>query len=345
MNITYTAFSRALNEHMQKRPEGYLYHYTSAEGLKGILTEKKVWCSPHFYLNDSQENQHFIDILRQEAKANYGLGDQTEVTRNLELLERVVDSNIEYGKHIYTASFTEKEDDLSQWRAYCPTSGGYCLGIPADHLNKLIKHYDKFGNLESESVSSRKKRYVEARNKDFINWQWTEPLLVQCIYDDEKKRKIARELLPVAFESGAGSEDSSVRRISDYCRKLAPIFKHEAFEDEAEWRLIVPESFFGSEGDQLGFRQTDAGLKVYGEFSLEVENLPFSGGSQDQPSWSPNQIPKVICGPTPNMDGSLYAVRKLFRARNYQQRLHHPELNDYQSYVLPSQVPYQTWNS
>ena len=33
-----------------------LIHYTSADGLKGMISSKKIWCTQIFYLNDIEEN-------------------------------------------------------------------------------------------------------------------------------------------------------------------------------------------------------------------------------------------------------------------------------------------------
>ncbi len=37
------------------KKQTYLYHYTSAEGLKGILEDRRIWASDIFYLNDWTE--------------------------------------------------------------------------------------------------------------------------------------------------------------------------------------------------------------------------------------------------------------------------------------------------
>ncbi|MFO1205708.1 MAG: hypothetical protein U1E63_08295 [Burkholderiales bacterium] len=39
----------------------YLYHYTTAEGLKGIVESQQLWATNIAYLNDAEEHIGFFD--------------------------------------------------------------------------------------------------------------------------------------------------------------------------------------------------------------------------------------------------------------------------------------------
>ncbi len=39
-----------------------VYHYTTAAGLLGICTSKKIWATDIRYLNDSEEFQYTLDL-------------------------------------------------------------------------------------------------------------------------------------------------------------------------------------------------------------------------------------------------------------------------------------------
>jgi len=46
------------------RPPAKLYHYTSTEGLLGILRNRQLWASNVLYLNDATELVDSVRIIR-----------------------------------------------------------------------------------------------------------------------------------------------------------------------------------------------------------------------------------------------------------------------------------------
>ncbi|GAH12942.1 unnamed protein product [marine sediment metagenome] len=42
--------------------DSYLYHYTSLDGLWGILEGKSIWCSSVIFQNDQSELQHGLSV-------------------------------------------------------------------------------------------------------------------------------------------------------------------------------------------------------------------------------------------------------------------------------------------
>lgn len=182
--------------------ESILYHYTSLEAFRQIITNRKVWATNSKYLNDTTEFQYGIDL----AKEVYGeLGSSHKSTYFTE--DFIGSSEL---SSIYIFSLSNKKDLLSQWRAYCP-DGGVSIG-----LNKHV--------LEI-----------------FAEQQRCE--LVECIYDrQEQKRRL------LEFIEGQGQPN-----YQEFLKVLAT-FKHPAFAEEEEYRLIS---------------------KEIGAQSLYYENLPY----------------------------------------------------------------------
>ena len=51
-------------EHLKNPPpQKILYHYTSQEGLIGILTHRCIWASKIHYMNDSKELQRSFELV------------------------------------------------------------------------------------------------------------------------------------------------------------------------------------------------------------------------------------------------------------------------------------------
>src|SRR4051794_29757589 len=95
---------------------GTLMHYTTDDGLLGILRTKSIWASHIFYLNDTSEYQLIFERARD-------LVTRLNVLRNLAkeapLLAGAIQTDLRpAGWDVFVASFSETWDDLSQWRAY-----------------------------------------------------------------------------------------------------------------------------------------------------------------------------------------------------------------------------------
>jgi hypothetical protein len=118
-----------------------LFHYTTVEGLKGIIESNSLWATSAYHLNDSSEIEygcHLVtDILDEWVKANQQPG--TAPTIPLLALDLVKDSFGQpfsrVGRHvgIYVSCFCDNGNLLSQWRAY-GQSGGYSIGMLASGL-------------------------------------------------------------------------------------------------------------------------------------------------------------------------------------------------------------------
>jgi hypothetical protein len=115
-----------------------LYHYTSAAGLIGILSSRSIWLTDLRFMNDFSELQYSQQVISQciENKLRtQGLNDA-----QIEFLSRISRHYSPYdtGSAIYSASFCESGNILSQWRAYRGQGGGYSLGIDFFHAIRFL---------------------------------------------------------------------------------------------------------------------------------------------------------------------------------------------------------------
>lgn len=58
-----------VKEILQRTPPSVLYHYTTQQGLLGIISDKEIWATHTQYLNDAREFRHALDIVKQELSA------------------------------------------------------------------------------------------------------------------------------------------------------------------------------------------------------------------------------------------------------------------------------------
>jgi hypothetical protein len=182
-----------------------LYHYTSQEGLLGIIKSKSLWASSAFHLNDATEFLYTIDLaenILEAAIAEYP--NRKFYRRLLPDLERA----FAFVKHVFVVSFSENPDLLSQWRAYTGGGAGFSVGFDTSNLLTLAE----------------RQRFH----------------LVQCIYDPLIQRRILKKTLQRAYEYSLQTHQYEAGWLQ-YCLRvvaLASIFKHPSFGEEKEWRIV-----------------------------------------------------------------------------------------------------------
>jgi hypothetical protein len=127
-------FSAKLSERLKSAgvgvhatPPSRLYHYTTADGLKGIIENDVIWATNFRYVNDLAEYVYAKNLLEDEIRRR--IPSAPALTRAVldtilgtpDGLLGVVD--------IFIACFCEDGDLLSQWRAYGGVGGGYAIGF------------------------------------------------------------------------------------------------------------------------------------------------------------------------------------------------------------------------
>ena len=175
---------------------------------------------------------------------------------------------------LYAASFSAEGNLLSQWRAYCPPTGGFSVGITSSVL-------ERSGNK-----------------------------LIPCLYEPKEQSDlledvVGRVLNAFRYTSPPGEEEPE-RRIRivglavEFLRALlvlAASFKERSFREEVEWRLIARTA--SPDAPPL-FRVGRGGVVPY----LEVPLITGDYLVFDQ----------VIVGPNPHEAIAVQAVQALLDA-------------------------------
>lgn len=271
-----------------------LYHYTSGEGLIGIIESRAVWASDIRFLNDSREYALAVELVRTRLEARLReVRSRYDAALYQVLLENIGLTSV---NHVYVTSFSQEGDQLSQWRAYCPSNGGYAIGFPGSALAQTVKpHEDRF--------------------------------LAQCVYDEETQETVIEDLIAAvesfsADQRHAGASPDRVYReayklLGKYMPLVAPILKHGSFEEEAEWRLICLGTSF--ENSEPLFRMGKSTLVPYFQHSLELKHevLP---------------VEEIIVGPTPHPDLAREAITDFLLSRHVRTKEIRSSLTPYRAW-------------
>lgn len=188
-----------------------LFHYTSPAACISIVKTRELWATPYQYLNDSQEIRLALDIAGCIIDENYPrltsgiIGETTKrVLKDLDARE------------IFVISFSENEDQLSQWRAYC-NNGGISIGFSPEMFRR---HGERHGNFYLDMCIYEEK----------IQWNYVNGVISQ--YLDQ-----------IDMQKASGKDESEFLEAMGkrFIRTLigtAARLKHKSFKEEEEWRLI-----------------------------------------------------------------------------------------------------------
>jgi hypothetical protein len=263
--------------------DGVLYHYTTAEGLKGIIEQNELWATSAYFLNDSAEIMYGYGVLKEvldDWLRNHPVDDCSisgALARDLrksfgeDLLER----NIIHP--IYLACFCEDDNLLSQWRAY-GKSGGYSLGfgVPADYRFKGQGLMSEPNIYTAPWVKVEYDRLEQTKRCNII----LDSLVP--IYDNPD---ISRAIISIGDHPLYGYA-SILKIITDLLLDEAASFKDKAFDVEKEWRLAVRRRELSKQGTDDGgrtavpvhFRTSNGMLVPYVKIvpTVRSEKLPIT---------------------------------------------------------------------
>jgi hypothetical protein len=198
----------ALDELFTAVPPVELFQYTSISGLLGIVQSKTLWASNIHYLNDVQEFNRGLNVVRevldQRCDDPRSSSDEVVFVRRLSAyVAKILKLNV------FVASFSEVPDLLSQWRGYTPTGKGVCIGFYSADL-------------------------AAAGNREGLR-------LVKVVYEPDAQLRVAIEVVDQAvreFRKNPNTAEEIALQFVTLLALIVPLMKHRAFAEEREWRLV-----------------------------------------------------------------------------------------------------------
>ena len=197
----------------------HLYHYTGVRALQGIVESNAIFASNAYYLNDSQELLHGLQLLRSAAGQRIP-GSEPHEAEFLSHLVKWLDVFKDTIYPIFICSLSEEGSLLSQWRSYTTHGKGVSVAFSPKKLASLA---------------------IQQGCQ-----------IAKCIYAGKQQVELMEELLTLCLTSFRQdrldlekSESNIHLRFHNYLEgfrfeflRVFAIVKHEAFAEEKEWRII-----------------------------------------------------------------------------------------------------------
>lgn len=220
-------------------PPETLYHYTDVHGLHGIVfsnNDSEIWLTDFRSTNDPTEGCHVKTLLEKSVAKNlpanavaalgyfrnpHGgmLAEADEMLANFMWIANNLDRR-------FLTSFSESENELSQWVHYGAGGTGYCIGVSTESLlNQEYTAGDITFKLQLIPVEYRLHIQTKMINEFIAD-------IAECY---EKHAPIL-STHSRALSTMYGEFDNLLRWFgSAYSLE----FKNPHFSSEREWRLIV----------------------------------------------------------------------------------------------------------
>lgn len=270
------ALTRIMNESLPGEPQTpHVYHYTSIDGLLGILDSRVLRATDVTYMNDTSEYSYACGIAEQVISKLKG-----ELPGLAGFAQPPWAVHTSQGGKVYAACFCETGDLLSQWRAYSDRGVGYAIEFPLERLSAMIDracgwaaigrvYYDE--DEQKEILTRVARTALEARVSDAED---EAPTTLNELMEDTPDKLLDRDRL-LAFH----------RVINNFVISLSttlPFLKSPAFYQEQEWRISVMAA-----GLSEKFRPSNGLLIPYSE-------IPLGEPPQQLP------ITRIMIGPNPH---------------------------------------------
>lgn len=228
-------------------PPRYLSHYTTLQGLYGIIDSSSLWASNASFLNDKAELTHALDVSKRAISM---LSSKKALKDWKSMLEKVFSElSGEQKSSTYVACFCADDDNLSQWRGY----GGNVQGVSVTFDRSLLSQRLKINGANLYRVNYSKLS-TAVRLRDAL----------------------AGELSKIAELNESPGEIDQKKKYEDLLVKvsaLLPKFKHLGFKDEREWRYVVQKSMANS---RVLFRVLDNKMVPYIIIGKKNSKLPIT---------------------------------------------------------------------
>lgn len=290
------------------KKKGKIYHYTSPEGLLGIISNKQIFASDMLYLNDSAEGRYALELLRDICQEDYPDNNILQQSVDFEI-KNIMDGAP--GKYYsYIISFSEGDDLLNMWNYYTKGNSveGYNIGFDITKLAESIKLY-------TADVDKGKTTGV------------LKPIHGRINYDPNKQTEKIREILHEYVEAVSDEPDADEIFDSDIFRYLLVrkiyflglFYKSPKFKSEKEYRFVY----------NLPILEKDEDLQKMGipyKEEYRTKNgilIPYQ-----RCCFSTDSVVSVMCAPTNDFIHTAAGVKRLlsFEFKTIQSEIHKSEI-------------------
>lgn len=225
-----------------------VYHYCSLETFDAIISSQIIRLSEITKSNDSQEIDHTLSqasIIFKKMIAEVPQVEEWYVPIIAAPLDMHFTSYHSI-KRYAAACFSYAEDNLSQWRGYADNGKGISLGFDKE---LLLNEYKNFvSDLGTANDIYSEMDFSLLYGDVFYSDNQCQEVIKKLIlpYIEYIKECDISKFLEEVFSDVANLSKNDLHNnklLADICSGIyakAPFFKHKSFQEEHEWRIVLP---------------------------------------------------------------------------------------------------------
>jgi len=213
-----------------------IYHYTTPEGLDGILDSNCFWLTDSDFLNDDSEFQYSVDLLDRIIKELLSKDSNNKFLNSInKIFEGKEDGFSLFGGSYAITSFSHDDDILSQFMVYANHCSGYSLGINTTSLlaNCHVINEDKNQNFKGSQNGFDFGTEIKP-NFEFFH-------IGKVVYNQIDQEKLIKILLAEGekkYTFGLGDISLNIELFLDDIKPYLLLMKNPVFSAEEEFRII-----------------------------------------------------------------------------------------------------------
>ena len=228
-----------------------LYHYTTADGIRGIVENREFMATKSDFLNDKLEFQYAVEVmerLMEKYIVNEDLRGQFSAKLKAEI-DRIgiitsADSIVDEDEmSFYVVAFSKQQNNSLLWAEFTDFRG-YCLEFDYEKIVEGFQHRVFLHGTVIYDEEEQMNGLLES--------------LLSCIHSLVEKG--AKDLQGFFEEDAVPSEESLdqlVDAMAVVCSVYAMFFKKSYFAGEEEYRFIFPPQHREKGKDKPQFRLLD----------------------------------------------------------------------------------------
>ncbi len=263
-----------------------LFHYTTVDGMEGILANGTLRATDARHLNDPTEVIYGIGKAKEYLKGKLpSLNCDAKI-----FFEEIINCDLEKRIHsrskYFISSFSSKENDLNQWRSYADGAKGFALEFSRE--------------LIDSSAKSAQSRLSVTEGCVYFN---TYPV----VYETTRQHAVVDNLTKLTDEALKENppheqRDFIFNTISICLFAISLTMKNEHYSEEKEYRFlkIAPPKH---DGNKIKYRTRGSSLVPYTEFGWK--------------SATPCPLKRVWIGPAAAHDTTPESVKEFLKHHGY----------------------------
>lgn len=275
-----------------------LYHYTTAEGVRGIVEDRKFMATKSDFLNDKLEFQYALEVMEKlvqtyivnEAMAERFFAVVKEEIRRLGIIS--IGEGEEAGGNsmsFYVVAFSKLQNNALLWAEFTEFNG-YCLEF---NYERLVKGFEERAFLHGTVIYNEKEQTACLLEG-----------LLSCIHG---LIRAGHADLADFFEENAEISEKSLRALAEdmaiVCSVYAMFFKKAFFAGEQEYRFVFAPLKEGGAEQQPRFR-------IFWQMFLPYILVEYGGGGEEA-----LPLESVMLGAKNNSDIATRGMRHFLKVQ------------------------------